>query len=334
MTDDQIRQARRLCFFAHYHPRGVVSDAVVIYLRALRDAGFSVVVLSTADLDEGEQSKLGAECSALIMRDNVGLDFGGWIEAYQRFMPIEADLLLLANDSVYAPFGDLSAFIERLLAVPADFYGAVESREMEPHLQSWFLLLRPTAYRSAPFRELLTSAISADTPKWDIIRNYELGVTRRLRDAGLTYHAGWSAAGSGPIARTEEYNPMHLLWRSMIASAGVPFLKVEVLRDNPTRVGKLGDWQGLTHLGPPGFAEAIAQDLVLRKARPLDTVRERLDWSLHHERSAFWPELHGFYQRDATSNSRMLRTVNHRVFAAAVWTLRRLRWRVKTALGR
>lgn len=333
LSDDQLKRARRLCFFAHYHPRAIVAEYVLSYLRALDAAGFAVVVLSTADLPAAEQAKLRQACAMLIMRENVGLDFGGWIEAFRRFSPIEAELLLLANDSVYGPLHDLSAFIDRLTSVPADFYGAVESWENGVHLQSWFLLLRPAAYRSAAFAELMAEPVPADLPKIDIIRRYEMALMVRLAAGGLRHHAAFSPAQGGEVAQRLTYNPSHLLWDVLVTRNRIPFVKIELLRDNPGNIGGLARWPRL--VGKASAPAAIyAADLATRHARPFVALHERLEWSVDYEHIAYWPELRGLIARDAAPAGRLRRRIHRWAFRRLLAGGHYVRWRIKRARAR
>lgn len=296
--DDPIRRAQRLCFFAHYHPQGIAAEHVLIYLRALAAAGFTVVVLSTATMPEEEQRRLRAACALLIVRDNVGFDFGGWIEAIRRFFPIEAELLLFANDSVYAPVGDLAGFLDRLTATPADFYGVIESLEITPHLQSWFLLFRPSAYTSPAFLGLLGRPIPSTMSKTEIIARYEVGLTGTLTAAGLSFHAAYRPARDGVISAARHFNAGHLLWRLLITKARVPFLKIELLRDNPMRVTDVAAWRGVVGKRAPALRDAIADDLARRRASSGVGTPHPWRTTLDQPNPAFWPELQHFLRRD------------------------------------
>ena len=44
-------------------------------------------------------------------------------------------------------------------------------------------------------------------------------------------------AGNLHVAR----NPTHIGWRSLIRNGGVPFVKVELLRDNPKKINDLDE---------------------------------------------------------------------------------------------
>lgn len=341
-----VRASGRVCFFAHYHPHGIVAPHVLIHLAALKAAGFAIVVLSTAELADTERARLGDACDWLVMRRNVGLDFGGWIEAYGLFMPLEAQFLLLANDSVYAPIGDLSGFIDRLTAVPADVYGAVESLEVAPHIQSWFLMLRPSAYRSNAFRQLMAEPIPADMPKKEIIDRFEVGFTKAMIDAGLRLHAAYSPARSGWIARNRPFNPMHLIWRQLVED-GLPFLKVEVLRDDPVRVRGRERWRSLVARLAPDLVAPIEEDVARRRTFTAEQRwrREHWYWSLVVDRAVYWPELHALLVRDHSHHGRVASQLHRAAFLllewsnahlrhhALVWVERRARRREAAAAG-
>jgi lipopolysaccharide biosynthesis protein len=331
MKVDSISNARRVCFFAHYHHLGIVADHVLHYLGALERAGFSTVVISTAIMSDDEQAKLRDHCAALIVRENVGLDFGSWMEAFRVYDSLQAELLLLTNDSIYGPLKDLGQFINDLTSVSADFYGAVECYLRGVHLQSWFLLLRPSAYRSAAFVKLMTSDIPENISKWDLILQYEVGLTARLREAGLVYHTAYSPRDKGDLAVNRPCNPTHLLWRTLCEDYDIPFLKVELLRKNPTYVGDTRDWPTVVQPRNAALVTMIEKDLAVRGAAPKSTFLEGWRASLIHQASAFWPELYHFIRQDHKLHGRSItRTrLNLAAFYLAEKVARRVRTRVR-----
>ena len=325
-TIGSLRKAKRLCFFAFYHADGIVADHVMLYLCALRQAGFDVVVSSTAEMPPEEQAKLAAECALLVMRANTGLDFGGWIEAVMRFFPIEAELLLFTNDSVYAPVGDLPGFIDRLTAVPADFYGAIESFEFDRHLQSWFLLFRPSAYRSPVFLDLLARPIPAEMTKLDIIETYEVGLTRKLESGGLTYHAAYSPPRQSLIGRGGHLNAAHTLWRELIERGGIPFLKAQLLLHNPFGTANLEKWPEVVGRISPSLRDAIAADLARRRSAGGAGAPIRWRDTLTARNPFRWPELQAFLRRDFhTGRAGLARQANRLVFRVAIRLAHRAR---------
>lgn len=223
------------CLFAHYDRGGRVDEYVLRYLGEIKAANFAIVFISTATLSGADIERLGTDCVDVILRENRGLDFGSWSVGFAKHHAAINGRLLLANDSVYGPIGNLATALDRLTRAPADFYGMVESIEIAPHLQSWFLLFEPWVVRHDALKAVLGQQFFAMTKK-QIIENGEIGVSRRLVDAGYRYHALHLTDRAGLAARFCSVNPMHMLWRELLFEEGIPFLKIELLRDNPTGV--------------------------------------------------------------------------------------------------
>lgn len=268
-----VRKAKRVCFFAHYHSENVVADHVMLYLEGLRNAGFFIVVVSTSKLPLPEIEKLERAGHAVTLRENYGLDFGGWIEACISSFPIEADLLLLANDSVYAPIYELDKFISNLVTPGFAFFGAVESLQYRRHLQSWFLLFRPEAYNSNAFRKKMLTPMPRDLPKREVIERYEIGLSQDLLAEGLRYRSFFSLAEGNGLLRSLTFNPTHLFWRELI-EAGLPFCKIERLRLNPLGLPRSDAWHNTIASKSPVLAAAIAKDMALRGVTPRRFGRE------------------------------------------------------------
>lgn len=220
------------CLFAHFDKDDKVDDYVLRYLKYIRELNFSIVFVSASRLTLPEVARVRRDCFDVILRDNAGLDFGSWAQAFSKYCPVIDGRLLLANDSVYGPVGSLSIALDRLTSRHADFYGFVESIEIAPHLQSWFLLFEPAVVRHPAFKEIWSRPYRAMT-KRQIITQGEVGVSRDLIDAGFRYEALYLSSQAGLFGRYFPVNPMHLLWRQLLFEQDVPFLKVELLRDNP-----------------------------------------------------------------------------------------------------
>jgi len=226
-----------LCIFAHYDPDDIVDDHVLRYMRCIGESGFSVVIVSTAKLSRKWTELLNRHCVEVILRDNVGYDFGSWSTGITRYMTHFCGNLLLANDSVYGPIGSLNTAFATLTSRSADFYGMVESREHLSHLQSWFLLFRPHVWKHETFLSLFCQP-PIQCSKQEIIQKFELAATQRLRQSGFRASSLYSAESCKIAA-----NPTHFLWREMIEKHGIPFIKVELLTLNPARVSNVDAWR-------------------------------------------------------------------------------------------
>ena len=89
--------------------------------------------------------------------------------------------------------------------------------------------------------------------KYVVIIQGEVGLSRRLVAAGFDFAAycpietvresQQADAGALPMKfRDPRISPTHRAWRALMR-AGCPFLKIQLLRDNPMRVPDLDDWE-------------------------------------------------------------------------------------------
>jgi lipopolysaccharide biosynthesis protein len=254
------------CLFAHFDKDGQIGDHVLHYLNQLRRLNFSVIFISCAQLGRSEIERLGACCDEIVIRDNAGLDFGSWSDGFAKHRNAIRGRLLLANDSTYGPIGSLAAAFDRLTSTPADFYGMVENLEPIPHLQSWFLLFEPWVVNSDEFAAILSQPFSTMT-KQQIIAKGEIALSRRLLRAGFRYEALFCNGRSALMSPRYTANPMLLFWRELLIKEGVPFLKIELLRDNPIQVEDATTiLQAVDSIDPP-FSTLIRSHLA-RTARP------------------------------------------------------------------
>jgi len=221
-----------VCLFAHYDKDDRLDDYVLRYLAKLRELNFSIILISTSRLSAAEIARAQILCHDVMLRENTGLDFASWSMGFAKHGPAIGGRLLLANDSVYGPIGSLGEALKRLTSTAADFYGMIESIEIAPHLQSWFLLFEPWVVRDRTLASILAQPFSTMT-KRQVIKNAEVGLSCRLVDAGFRYHALYLVSQEGWIARHFPMNPTHFLWRELLVYNGIPFLKIDLVRKNP-----------------------------------------------------------------------------------------------------
>jgi hypothetical protein len=92
------------------------------------------------------------------------------------------------------------------------------------------LLFEPQVVRSAAFRSIVAQPFTTMT-RPGIIKSGEVGLSRQLTAAGFRYEALYR--GTVTLPPRHDANPMLLYWHETLFDAGVPFLKIELLRDNP-----------------------------------------------------------------------------------------------------
>jgi hypothetical protein len=244
----------RTCLFVHFDPDGRIDPHVLRYLSALRGCGLDIVLISSGRL--GREAFAAAEplTVAAINRQNKGLDFSAWALALELYPQLlQSQSLLIANDSVYGPVGDLAALFQRMDSQPLDVWGALESRDIDRHFQSWFVNFGRAALQSETFRTFWSGVLPLDD-KRAVIHQYEVPLWRTFEAAGLRVGAAVNCD-----TRRAHDNPALDGWRALLRM-GLPFVKVQLLRDNPSQSTSLDGWaRELRQYGYP--AELVVDHL-------------------------------------------------------------------------
>ncbi len=219
-------EGKTVCLFAQFDRDGIIEDYVIHHLSALREAGVIVVLVTTASyLASDDIEKIAPHCAAIIERENIGLDFGSWRTAMLVYPQVlGSGTLLFANDSVYGPMSPLRPLLDRMAATDCDFWGITESLQIRSHHQSYFLGFHRRCLRSQVFGDYCND-IALLSDKGQIIQQYEVGMKERLTAGGLR------GAVLVPMGARHE-NPTLHRWREIL-KAGAPYLKVQLLRENP-----------------------------------------------------------------------------------------------------
>ena len=188
------------------------------------------------------------------------------------------------------------ALLDGIDFTQAECWGATESWQHRYHLQSYLLAFSPAVVASDAWRTFWAGVRPTWSKNW-LIRIYEIGLTQAMLKAGFRCRAVWPYAAMSqaidPLllrdddetglnladpavqvrrthasriraaaVRRQPLNPTSDLWRQLLA-AGYPFLKRELLRDNPTFVLDIGDWRDVVEaMGvPDAIIEPIERDL-------------------------------------------------------------------------
>jgi hypothetical protein len=290
----------KIVLFMHFDRRGNIRPQLLDYMRELKEAGRSVVLVSNARrLKPAAMAAAQAHCVALIVRRNVGYDFGAWRDAidFLKLPREETEEVILANDSVFGPLLPLADTLRRINYTKADVWGLTDSWQVRYHLQSFFIAFGSVALRSEAFAKFWRS-VRPVPAKTYVIDAYEVGVTQAMIKGGLSCAAIWryetlikmvnreelerllgeeqSEAGKADpvqsarkkqalrirdrVGRRVALNPTADLWRQLLQS-GFPFIKRELLRDNPGRVEDVGDWVDVVREELAADPEPILLDL-------------------------------------------------------------------------
>ena len=280
--EGEVKLGPRVAVFIHFDGAGAVREHTLHYVRALHAAGLSVLfVTNSGKLRPEAMAALQPICAGIVIRRNIGYDFGAMREGLTHLGLPRADteMVVLANDSIYGPFGPLDDMIARIDFAEADIWGATDSWQRRYHVQSYFLAAGRTALESKAWREFWDKIRPVKSKTW-VVNNYEVGLSQQMLRGGLRlssiwrYHelvrdvnASWlmrprkenvAGAQSGEPIREMRFvhahrirynvvarrplNPTSDLWRQLLR-AGFPFIKRELLRDNPSEVADISEWR-------------------------------------------------------------------------------------------
>lgn len=297
--------------FVHFDPEGALVESTRAFLLGLADAGLSIAfVTNSGGLTAEAKNFLTAHCAAILIRRNIGYDFGAWRDALDTLgLPRgETRAIYMMNDSMFGPFTDLRPLLSTIDFSKADLWGATESWQHRYHLQSFFLACGPRVIRSKAWKRFWRSVRPIPCKDW-VIRHCEIGFTRALsraeiRTAALfplsrlldpaeqarlaaVLEANRSAGGKDDRLRREAehaerilqalrrervgLNPSVDLWRQLLR-AGYPFLKRELLMRNPSHVPDVGDWEEEVRDGLHADPAPLAEDIRARLGPGLAAV--------------------------------------------------------------
>lgn len=253
---------KRLILFAHYDPNDHISQHVLHYLAALKPLAEKLIVISTAPLTEKVNADLSSHCDDLIVRENEGYDFYSWKVGFEKAGNLDTyDEVVICNDSVYGPFFSLENIFAEMEQTSCDFWGMTDNHNIAYHIQSYFVVFRKTALQSDVFQKFWKN-LKKQHVKFDIVKDYEVGLTQMLLHAGLEaavyiqpqhnrslIHQMKRLVAMGPVGivkgiykkgflaslrffKPNTVDPTLAAWQELIKQ-GMPFLKVRLLKDNP-----------------------------------------------------------------------------------------------------
>lgn len=257
----------RLAVLATYDTEGRLWPHVRRQIEAYA-ATAELIVVSAGGLRDEDRAWAQAR-ARVVERDNRGYDFA----SYQAGLDVAGelgrfDLIVLANDSFIGPVVPLEEIFEEMAGRGVDFWGLTRNQEMDDHVQSYFVGFTPAAVTSEAFAAFWRDFEPLDD-RAEVIVRYEVGLTRRLAEAGLTYDAyfvprahehrrararrSWMGVNitldpdNDPHllpATTAEWNlvrnignqppnPCNTMADSVLDAGRLPIVKIETLRDDP-----------------------------------------------------------------------------------------------------
>ncbi len=249
MADMEIK---RIALFAHYDRDGLIDDYVIYYLQGLQKVAQSILFVSNCELAAGEAAKLEGLAELVFAGKHDTYDFGSWKIGFEHigYNLTGWDEVIIANDSCYGPITPLEDLFARLEKTEWDFWSpnAALGGKRSDHFNAYFLVFRCVPGMQATLREFFSS-IDAEPDYKQRFRRFEVGLTRAL----------WKDGHKGSAFVTDEFETLDN--KKYILS--MPFVKVRVLRDNPSRmVGLAGVMKSIEATYPRRLIDAHMERMI------------------------------------------------------------------------
>ena len=172
----------RCVLLCHYNSNGLLLEQVKFIASFFQNQGIDVIVVTTK-VNESAKNWIQSNLSGLIIRRNIGRDFGAWKDsiAWLRQIDVFNNLkeLYLLNDSVIiisSSLGESRLQTDLIDNQKSDLIGLTESWQGGYHLQSYFLKFNQSALQSEIFLKFWQSYALVNSRTYSI--NYgEIGLS-------------------------------------------------------------------------------------------------------------------------------------------------------------
>jgi hypothetical protein len=163
-----------------------------------------------------------SESHFLLVRPNLGYDFGSWAQSIDYPDVLQSfQILVFTNSSLHGPFVSPTELIQALLSLKCDVKAAVESFQITPHFQSYMWAIEAkTLYGSEELLKFFVPFKNMEPDREAIIRNGELTLPMVLKQSELTYQCLFPA---GSLCSYHENPSLDAAERLM--NSGFPYLK-------------------------------------------------------------------------------------------------------------
>lgn len=223
IKDIKVTSSTEVAILVTHAPAGRLKPHILPFMDQFNRSSIAVMLVIVVDRPLELLPEEIQAASGIVVRENLGYDFGAWAHAL-RIEPAlyGAATLILTNDSI-VPAANQEAFgvmIARIRRSTADLVGLTASHEYGWHISSYFIALKPRALSSWTFQHFMRDICYLDD-KDTIIRTYEVPFAARMQAGGLRVEVLYTGRYSS--------NPTLFSWKELIQQ-GFPFVKLLLLR--------------------------------------------------------------------------------------------------------
>ena len=256
---------KRVVCYAHFDGKGQVRPFVLHALQMIRPWCADLVFVSNSPLTD--QALLASSATHVIVNNNTGYDFYMWKLGLESVDLSLYDEVILMNSSVFGPLFAMEPVFSAMAAVACDFWGITECFQMQPHIQSYFLVFRKAMVRSEAFR-LFWNSILPYTNKLQVIQSYEVGLTQWFVESGFRAgvyccfeQIGLLCRNAGKRLRKKDNTSVKFALE--LLQAGSPFFKRDAVRNR-----KVDLERAFRHLDTIGYARHLVEDEFFETPKP------------------------------------------------------------------
>ena len=178
---------KRLAIFACYNGKGLINDYVVTYLKYLKEVSDNIIFVADNEPNVKELSKIYPLVSHIESYHHGEYDFGsykiGFKYAKEHYLLDDVDEVILCNDSCFCVDSLKTAF-DKMETNSCDFWSMTASNEYEPHLQSFFLVVKKKLFNSEVFSNYLDNVKHLDS-FLEIVNTYEIPLKMTFEKEGF-----------------------------------------------------------------------------------------------------------------------------------------------------
>lgn len=279
--------AKYCCLFNHYNSQGGIYTYVNALLDIFVPLDCETVVISNSPI-KNEETKASIESNyrcKIYVRENKGIDFGAWQWAMQQnLIPADTEHLILVNDSMFGPFFDLLPLIEKMSKTSTvDFWGLTDNYQVAWHIQSYFVVFKRQAFQSPAFKKIFAQNFGNKT-KLEIIKDGEIKLSQELIKAGFRGNVLFPYKSlDSEENNLFNHNSTHLFWDTLITKSKYPFLKRELLLQNPENIQNLNSVFQLIRKTSDFNIELIKAFIIdsLKPVRPAYNLNKKISILCH-----------------------------------------------------
>lgn len=224
-----------VCLFVSFADQPTLKAHVTEHLTHLLAANIQVVLILNTSLTTDDvviEEYLRTCLSGVLIRENLGFDFGAWSHALSL---CNDDLsnwkrLYLINDSIFGPLDadNFARMIQRVHNSTSAVIGLTECQMPRRHLQSYFLVFNTEALHSEAFKSFFSRVMNWPS-KFQVIEMHEVRLTSCMEAVGLRCESLFPSLSTDPLSSDDT----SLRWEKLVFF-GFPYLKTRVLIKHAT----------------------------------------------------------------------------------------------------